>query len=151
MGYQRISAQVAYMHKTVGHRGCAYKRRPLYYDQNAHDLSTLKEGDVVRMKPFVKGHQTWKKATVVRQLSRRSYLVKTSDGATYRRNRVHLNKTNEQPDDDYSDIPHAEEPESATTEIDAHPKSVAKTPSPNRTKSGRNVRRPSYLKDYDTK
>ena len=32
-----------------------------YYNQHAHDLPTLKEGDVVRMKPFQLGNKEWKK------------------------------------------------------------------------------------------
>ena len=36
-------------------------RKELRYNQHAHDLSTLKEGDVARMKPFHLGSKEWKK------------------------------------------------------------------------------------------
>ena len=35
-----------------------------YYNRNAHDLSALEEGDVVRMQPFKLGQKEWKKGTI---------------------------------------------------------------------------------------
>ena len=70
------------------------KRQAKYYNRTAHDLPTLKEGDTVRMKPFVLGQHTWKKAEVTRRLDERSYEVQASS-TTYRRNRQHLGKTSQ--------------------------------------------------------
>ena len=57
----------------------------------------LSNGDVVRMKPFRLGDKEWRKATVTSRLDERSYTVETPEGDTYRRNRVHLKKTQETP------------------------------------------------------
>jgi len=65
------------------------KGQAQYYNRTAHDLPTLKEGDTGRMKPFVLGQHTWKKAEVTYRLDERSYEVQTS-GTTYSRNRQHL-------------------------------------------------------------
>ena len=69
-------------------------RHAMYYNRNARDLKPLEEGDVVRMKPFTLGQKEWRKAVVSRRLDERSYEVETAE-ATYRRNRMHLKKTNE--------------------------------------------------------
>ena len=58
-----------------------------YYNQHARDLSTLKERDVVRIKPFQLESKMWKKGTITSRLDERSYMVETPDGDTYRRNR----------------------------------------------------------------
>ena len=73
-------------------------RKELRYNQHARDLSTLKEGDVARMKPFHLGSKEWKKGTITSRLDERSYMVETPDGDTYRGNRYHLRKTKENPD-----------------------------------------------------
>ena len=52
----------------------------------------------MRIKPFQLGDKVWKKGTVTSRLDERSYLVESPDGATYRRNRLHLKKTKETPD-----------------------------------------------------
>ena len=60
-----------------------------YHDRQATPLQTLKVGEPVRIQREGK----WKPATVVAEADTpRSYIVKTPDGATYRRNRIHLNK-----------------------------------------------------------
>lgn len=53
-----------------------------YYNQHAHDLPTLAEGNVVRMKSFQLGSNVWKKGTVTSRLDGRSYMVETPDGET---------------------------------------------------------------------
>ena len=73
------------------------KRRARYYNSNAQDLPVLSEGDTVRMKPFMLGQKEWKKGVIVERLDERSYEVETADGSSYRRNRVHLKRTNETP------------------------------------------------------
>jgi hypothetical protein len=75
----------------------AQKRQAKYYNRSSHDLPILAEGDNVRMKPFRLGEKAWKHATVVERLDQRSYEVEADNGTLYRRNRVHLKKTNEPP------------------------------------------------------
>ena len=142
------------------------KRQAKYYNRTAHDLPTLKEGDTVRMKPFVLGQHTWKKAEVTRRLDERSYEVQAS-GTTYRRNRQHLVKT-PQPSNqqDCAKAPHIvpsadcrvatpeqESPHNAGSQNQAE--GVTNTnPAPNpcdsvkRSRSGRAIKPPARLKDY---
>ena len=54
-----------------------------YYNKGSHELSTLKPGQVVR----VRFGDKWKKATVQNQVDIRSYKLYTEDGQQYRRNR----------------------------------------------------------------
>ena len=65
-----------------------------YYNKNAKDKQQLKLGDIVRVSPVAK-HQPWKKARVETEEGIRSYRIKTEDGSSYRRNRIHLRGTNE--------------------------------------------------------
>lgn len=69
----------------------------LYYDRHAKDLQPLSKGDVVRIKPFRPVEKDWRKAVVIGQTDKRSCTVETSDAGVYRRNRVHLKRTKEQP------------------------------------------------------
>ena len=156
-------------------------KQAVYYNRNARDLQPLEEGDVVRMKPFVLGRKEWKKAVVTRRLDERSYEVQTPD-SMYRRNRVHLKKTNETPVDlqtsaepsitaHYSSSvenkisrqtqlmspPVSKPVQTPLCEIpqESHPvqspvavKSPVPGTSPVRSRSGRVIREPSYLRDY---
>lgn len=47
-------------------------RQANYYNQGAKDLSSLEEGDVVRMRPFRLEQKTWEKATVVKRYDEQS-------------------------------------------------------------------------------
>ena len=71
-------------------------KQAFHYNKTAKDLPILHEGDTVRMKPFQLGEKKWGKAIVNKRLDERSYEVETNSG-TYRRNRVHLRKSNEIP------------------------------------------------------
>jgi len=63
-----------------------------YYDKGSRQLKPLSERDVVR----VAEPTGWrKKATVLKEINPRSYLVHTEDGQTLRRNRQSLLKTAE--------------------------------------------------------
>ena len=73
-------------------------KQAFHYNKTAKDLPILHEGDTVRMKPFQLGEKKWGKAIVNKRLDERSYEVETNSG-TYRRNRVHLRKSNEKPPD----------------------------------------------------
>ena len=66
------------------------KKSQAYYDRTAKDLTELKPGDTVRIRPdgLVKG-QEWRKGSVVQIHGYRSYDVKV-DGKVLNRNRVHL-------------------------------------------------------------
>ena len=57
------------------------------------DLPPLLTGDNVRIQPTSSTQRQWKEGTVKEELPNRSYVVKTNDGSTYRRNRRHLRKT----------------------------------------------------------
>lgn len=67
-----------------------------YYDRTAKELPPLLDGQTVRIQP-VKHKGQWEKATVVKKISARSYIVKVANGRTFRRNRKHLRQTNETP------------------------------------------------------
>lgn len=72
-------------------------RQKYYFNRTAKDLHPLDKGDVVRMKPLRLGEKKWRKALVIEKRDQRSYTVETADGGVYRRNRVQLRKTQEQP------------------------------------------------------
>lgn len=59
------------------------------YDQSARPLSVLLPKDEVLMQDMASSQYN-RHATVQQEVAPRSYLVKTTDGAQYRRNRVHL-------------------------------------------------------------
>ena len=69
----------------------------LYYNRTAKDLSVLKPGDTVTIKPegLTKGQQ-WRKGLIVQKHPFRSYDVEV-DGKLLRRNRVHLKATGKPP------------------------------------------------------
>jgi len=66
------------------------------YDRTAKELPPLVDGQTVRIQP-VKHKGQWEKATVIKKVSARSYIVKVDNGKTFRRNRKHLRQTNEAP------------------------------------------------------
>ena len=78
------------IHKEFEH---AKQRQAYYYNQGAKELSSLKEGDIVRIEPN-KHEQAWKKGLVKQQINTSSYEVDIEE-KTFRRNRRHLHKTNE--------------------------------------------------------
>ena len=71
------------------------KTQAKYYNRAAKDLSQLSTGDVVHIKPTHLSQHEWRKAIVRSYHNDRLYLVETEDGGTYRRNRVHLKKSQE--------------------------------------------------------
>ena len=76
------------------------------YDRGAKQLPALVSGQMVQVQP-VKHGEKWKKATVLKKVGERSYLVKTSNGQIYRRNRKYIKRTKEVTESD--DTPHTEE------------------------------------------
>ncbi|KAK3750477.1 hypothetical protein QZH41_018118 [Actinostola sp. cb2023] len=131
------------------------ERQAFYFNRNAHKLTPLQQGDTVRMKPFSLGDRKWQKATVKQRLDDRSYEVENTAGTTFRRNRVHLNKTNETRPQE-SNQNKEQEPVSTMSNEDNSPHQVDDTveePGHQQcmvTRSGRIVKRPAYLADYTT-
>ena len=132
------------------------ERQKKYFDSRCKDLVALQEGDLVRMKPLVKGKHEWAKGYVAKRLDQRSYEVETEHG-TLRRNRVHLKRSNEKTsetetaDKPKPDIPIASETfKQIREEFD---KSTTKIPTdsdnnnPLTTRSGRVVKKPSKYSD----
>ena len=132
------------------------------YNRTARDLSVLRHGDTVRMQPFRLGQKEWQKGIVHQRLDDRSYEIETPRGL-YRRNRVHLRKTSEQPPlipPQILDYDQLDEPQHFTTQ-DPVSKHVSSPPVPVSTepvetppevrRSTRLRKLPTYLKDYVAK
>ena len=136
---------------------------------------TLISGDVVRvnLSPDSLKQEDLQKAQVKAKVGVRSYEVVTEDGKRFRRNRVHLRKSNETfstrqptgkppfgyvPGDSVTPPidPVADQslggpaPTPATDPLGNSQESVTTLPndSPYRTRYGREIRRPKYLGDY---
>ena len=67
-------------------------KQKFYYDRGAKDLDSLQLGqNGIQVHPE---RNEWRKATVSKQISDRSYEAVCEDGQKYRRNRIHLRKSN---------------------------------------------------------
>jgi len=132
-----------------------------YYNRSAKDLPSPSEGDVVRMKPFKLGDKSWPKAQVTARLDERSYTIETENGAVYRRNRQHLQKTSEPPIESQNPIespvskqqPNAgsasEKAVTTTTVTPSHSSAPQHLHTPEECRrTQRTMRTPAYLKDY---
>ena len=64
------------------------ERQKHYYDQHPKPLQELMTGDQVMMKT----KDRWQPAKVIAKTAPRSYIIKTTAGQIYRRNRRHLRK-----------------------------------------------------------
>ena len=73
------------------------ERQAKYYNKAAHDLPALTSGDVVRvnLSPDSLKQEDLQRAQLKAKVGVRSYEVETEDGKRFRRNRVHLRKSNE--------------------------------------------------------
>ena len=76
-------------------------KQAFYYNKGTKELSELKEGDLVRIKPLklAEKRKPWLQAKVEGKVDIRSYQVRTEDGRVYRRNRQHLRHSREQPEE----------------------------------------------------
>ena len=82
--------------KSSDHRAKLIERQQKqkwYYNRITRDLKPLEKGDAVPMEPLRPGEKKWCKALVIGKHDQRSYTVETS----YRRNHIHLRKTQEPP------------------------------------------------------
>jgi hypothetical protein len=63
------------------------------YDRSTKPIKSLSTGQTIRLRH---GNR-WIQEIVKKKVDNRSYIVETEDGYSYRRNRRHLLKSNEQP------------------------------------------------------
>ena len=154
---------------TVEKLGDKRKKQANYYNRKAKQLPAFKDGDVVCMQP-AKYKSRWQKATVQRQANIRSYDVVTDYGTVYRRNRRQLRRTTAPPAVPDVTTPRAADVTDKVTDTltdnvtdtatggipvrqcvdkpsDDHPAIITATPTVER-RSGRQVRRPTHLRDY---
>ena len=96
------------------------------------DLTRLSAGDNARMQPIHSGQKEWRETTIYKALSNRSYIVKTTDGRSYMRNRRQLRakppSMHHTPDPTLQHlIPHittptvADDPQPATSHVNESP------------------------------
>ena len=131
-------------------------RQSTYYNRSATDLPVLRTGETVRMKPFKLGDKTWKKGKVIERLDERSYEVEDEEGASYRRNRVHLRKSHTKPPTVLHDQPVFVSPEDVSTSQPVLPKTPNKqesvtppsTVNPRRSSRTNKANLPAKFTDY---
>jgi len=117
-----------------------------YYDKQSKPLEPLKNGQKV----LIHDGEKWSKSATVKRKHRspRSYVVQTSNGRFYRRNRRHLRPTNShrnQLSDDENDQIHNEV---INTSQRNESSTCVTQPPVKTTRSGRNVQMPSKFDDY---
>ena len=125
----------------------------MYYDKQAKPRQSLSEGQTVRFK--LDNKQPWEKAEIETVLPHRSYVVRTEDGAHYRRNSKHIRFSDEPACVDTSS--EALTPSSAPPHLpsnDTHPViSAAADATANKmqpqfkTRSGRIIKMPARYRD----
>lgn len=118
------------------------QRQEKYYNRTAKDLDSFKPGDSVRVQPF-EPCKTWKTARVIRPVSPRSYEVELESGSVLRRNRRHLRHNYCPPSTSAQSGTNTQTVVAAKQGHSSGQHSVT-------TRSGRQVKRPAYLKDYAT-
>ena len=74
------------------------QRAKAYFDKGARWLPPLEIGETVRLQPQDK-NGIWQKASIVKKVAERSYLVKTAEGHMFRWNRKFLRATGEVADE----------------------------------------------------
>ena len=95
---RKLRNTLPHMPRQEKHRGLTQKRMQLKWEQKknhdktARNLKPLTEHDVVRIE---EPHGWNRKAVVLKEVSPRSYTVRTEDGQVFRRNRRSLLKTQE--------------------------------------------------------
>eukprot|EP00794_Sanderia_malayensis_P016489 gene16489-18129_t len=115
------------------------------YNKQAKDLHPLNENDSVRVRPVSLRDKIWVKAKVLQRLDERSYLL-NDDKRVFRRNRVDLRKVpNKDDSKEKEDIPVTESQDNFKHNT---PCDQSKKADSYRTRSGRQVVKPKYLRDY---
>ena len=133
----------------------------MYYNRTAKDKPQLQADQNVRIQPFADTRE-WRQGTMEMQLSPRSYEVGTTNGQTYRRNRIHLTPTKETlptPHTTHKRKPTIAKKTTTNKETSTQSSNTANTrrdqkTTPNidherstTTRSGRQVIQPRYLED----
>ncbi len=78
------------------------RKQKEYYDQHTKDLPTLKLGERIR----IKDKSAWKPAIITQiHANPRSYIVRTTEGNLYRRNRRHIIRNHDDREDDTENTP----------------------------------------------
>ena len=70
------------------------EKQAYYYNRNTRNLKPLQKGDVVRVKPVIRGEKRWKLGRIKDVHSNKKYSVETENGFITR-NRQVLRKTHE--------------------------------------------------------
>lgn len=133
-------------------------KQAFYFNAGTKELSNLNVGDNVRVKPLhnAKPNTPWVKATVQGKVDIRSYQVRTEDGRVYRRNRRHLFDSKAPSVTTQNNNADATEPlpareQSTIEDLPADDHHTQQQPEgETKTRYGRSIKPPSYLKDYQT-
>ena len=132
------------------------------YDKGSKDLSTLRYGQPVLVKTVNDRAMKWRPGTILEPMSERSYLLQNDNGNIVRRNRAALQEipdnkqmhprspTRTQPTIfEGTTTPRASafkiKRNRVVTSTSESPQVAPETPPPNRTRSGREVKRPQKL------
>ena len=132
------------------------------YDKGSKDLSTLRYGQPVLVKTVNDRAMKWRPGTILEPMSERSYLLQNDNGNIVRRNRAALQEipdnkqmhprspTRTQPTIfEGTTTPRASDfkikRNRVVTSTSESPQEAPETPPPNRTRSGREVKRPQKL------
>ena len=126
-------------------------KQAVYYDRNAKEKPQLEIGQTVRAQ-IQDGN--WKKAEVEKCLPFRSYVIRTEDGTTYRRNRRHVRISTESPivfmypdDEPVIAATPAAETAKRPTAVSTSDHGSARLDPPLKTRSGREIRKPARYRD----
>lgn len=122
-----------------------------YYNRNAKDMQRLSDGDNVL---FWKERNVWEKGIIIRMENDRSYLIRDSEGKVFHRNRKFIKfRGRYTSSDQVKDVkPNRNESVPSSNEDSVYDDAVEEQPigvnEEARTRSGRSVREPAYLRDY---
>jgi len=128
------------------------EKQAKYYNRNARFLQELNRGDTVRIAPQ-QGNKEWEKGVVKNKHSERSYEVQKENGRFIRRNRKYLRKTKEQfnpynaPED--TNIKPNDTSENMNIETN-HKQTTTEDETPKYSRYGRQLTKPSWMKDFVT-
>jgi transposase InsO family protein len=135
------------------------EKQAKYYNRNARFLQELNRGDTVRIAPQQENKE-WEKGVVKNKHSERSYEVQKENGRFIGRNRNYLRKTKEQfnpynvPEDTNikpNDTSENTNIESENTNIETnHKQTTNEDETPKHSRYGRQLTKPSWMKDFVT-